>query len=178
VTPAYLGLGSNVGRREDHLAFALERLGDSAGHVAGLSSVYRTDPVGYLDQGPFLNMVARVETDHEPEALLRVIRGIEAARGRARTFRNAPRTIDIDILLYGDRQLRMDGLTIPHPRMHERRFVLIPLLELDPDLHDPGSGRRYSELLDGLAAGPGGNVERVMAGERLLERRTEPHDAG
>jgi 7,8-dihydro-6-hydroxymethylpterin-pyrophosphokinase len=129
-----------------------------------------------VDQGPFLNMVARIETERSPAALLELILEIERERGRERTFRNAPRTLDIDILLFGQRLVDRPGLAIPHPRMHERAFVIHPLLELDPDLPDPRTGRRFAELVAGPGAGerkaeagegPAG-IRRLMAGEELL----------
>jgi 2-amino-4-hydroxy-6-hydroxymethyldihydropteridine diphosphokinase len=168
VTRVYLGLGSNVGDREAHLAHALDRLGRD-GRLTGLSSVYQTDPVGFLDQPPFLNMVARLETDRAPDDLLWLIRDIEAGRGRERVFPDAPRTLDIDVLLYGDRRLRMEGLTVPHPRMHLRPFVLVPLLELEPGLREPGTGRAYREILDALPPVGDAAVEAIMPGDRLLD---------
>jgi 2-amino-4-hydroxy-6-hydroxymethyldihydropteridine diphosphokinase len=176
VTVVYLGLGSNMGGREAHLAHALERL-RRAGRLTGVSTVYQTEPVGYPDQPPFLNMVVRLETDREPRDLLRLIREIEADRGRERAFRNAPRTLDVDVLLYGDRQLRLDGLTVPHPRMHLRPFVLVPLLELEPGLREPGSERTYREILDDLPPGADGAVEPVMPAAPLLNSNTEHCDA-
>jgi 2-amino-4-hydroxy-6-hydroxymethyldihydropteridine diphosphokinase len=168
VTTVYLGLGSNVGDREAHLGHALEGLA-RAGRLTGVSSVYETEPVGYLDQPPFLNLVARLDTDLDPSELLLRIRGIEAERGREQTFRNAPRTLDIDVLLYGDQEVRMEGLTVPHPRMHERAFVLVPLLELDPDLREPRSGRSYRRLLDRLPRAEDAGMTPLMPGERLLD---------
>jgi 2-amino-4-hydroxy-6-hydroxymethyldihydropteridine diphosphokinase len=170
VTVAYLGLGSNVGDRESHLAHALRRL-DQDTDLRAVSAVYETEPVGFVDQGPFLNMVARVDTDRRPEELLRLARDVEEERQRARTFRNAPRTLDIDILLYGRRMVRGEGLTIPHPRMHERPFVLVPLLDLDPDLTEPGTGRLYRQLLE--SAGGATGVRAVMDGAELLTREAE-----
>lgn len=175
---AFLGLGSNLGDRRAHLAHALRRLAAST-TVSGLSSVYETTPVGHLEQGPFLNMVARVEIDRSPDELLELVLEIERERGRERTFRNAPRTLDIDILLYGDRLVDRPGLTIPHPRMHERPFVLIPMLEIDPHIRDPRTGRRFAELLAGRGGGaleqresaPGvgdAGVRKVVTGEELL----------
>lgn len=174
MTDVYLGLGSNVGDREAHLAHAVARL-QGEGRVTGVSSVYETDPVGYLDQPPFLNLVVRLETAHDPEDLLRRTRDVEAARGRERAFRNAPRTLDIDILLYGDRQLRLEGLTVPHPRMNDRPFVLVPLLELAPGLLEPGTGRPYREVLDSLP-GDRRRMVPVMTGDRLLRRDDESRD--
>lgn len=162
----YLGLGSNVGEREGHLAHALRRLGE-AFDLTGVSSVWETDPVGYEDQGRFLNLVARVETDAPPLEVLHTVRSIEGERGRERTFRNAPRTLDMDVLLYGDRVVDEEGLTIPHPRMHERPFVLVPLLELDTGLEDPRTGERLAELAAAATSSRTG-MEPVMIGERLL----------
>lgn len=173
MTRAYLGLGSNVGDREAHLAHALDRL-RAEGRLTGVSSVYETDPVGYLDQGPFLNMVARLETERTPEELLAAVVGIESGRGRVRDFPNAPRTLDIDILLYGDRQLRLESLTIPHPRMNKRPFVLVPLLELDPRLREPVTGRGYRDILGALSQGAEAAVRRLQPAERLLDREAEP----
>ena len=163
---AYLGLGSNVGARTDHLAFALRRLRD-LGRIEGVSGVYETEPVGYLRQSRFLNLVVRLRTPLGPRELLEGVRSIEEERGRERRFRNAPRTLDIDILLYGDRVVTEPGLQVPHPRMAERAFVLVPLLELDAEIADPRTGTRYAEL---EAADPSSSqgIERVMPGERLL----------
>lgn len=168
----YLGLGSNIGDRAAHLAFALRRLAD-AFSLTGVSSVWETDPVGYVDQGRFLNLVARVETDASPREVLETAVAIERARGRERTFRNAPRTLDIDVLLYGDAVVDEDGegagaegLEVPHPRMRERPFVLVPLLELEPGLVDPATGAAYGEL---AAARPSPGMERVMAAKELLD---------
>lgn len=153
-----------MGDREAHLARAIRGLG-AAGQVTGLSSVYDTDPVGFVDQGAFLNMVVRLETRLPPRDLLALARAIEDGEGRERTFRNAPRTLDVDILLYGDLRVREPGLTIPHPRMGTRPFVLFPLLELDPLLRDPVTGREYASMLEGEPAG----IRRLYAGERLAE---------
>ncbi len=173
---AFLGLGSNVGNRRGHLAHALRRL-DAATTLTGVSPVYETAPVGYTDQGPFLNLVVRLETGMEPGTLLELVRAIERERGRERTFRNAPRTLDIDILLYGDRTVDRPGLTIPHPRMHERAFVLVPLLALAPEVADPRTGRRLAGVLEELEAGGTGpgraGVRKVMTGEELLADDTD-----
>jgi 2-amino-4-hydroxy-6-hydroxymethyldihydropteridine diphosphokinase len=165
VTEVYLGLGSNVGDRESHLSHALRRL-MAESELRAASSVYETDPVGLSDQPPFLNMVVRISTALAPQEVLRLAREIEAERGRVRTFRNAPRTLDIDILLYGREILRREGLIVPHPRMAERAFVLIPVLELDPDITEPGTGRAYHDMLDSTGAAAG--VREVMTAERLL----------
>jgi 2-amino-4-hydroxy-6-hydroxymethyldihydropteridine diphosphokinase len=166
MTRAFLGLGSNVGDRQAHLGHAVSRLA-RATSVTGVSAVYETEPVGLRDQPRFLNMVVRLETELGPGELLQLARAIEAERGRARTVRNGPRTLDIDLLLYGDQRVRREGLTVPHPRMRDRAFVLVPLLELEPELTEPGTGRRYAELLE--TAGSGGVVRR-MPGEELSVR--------
>ncbi len=170
MTEVYLGLGSNMGDRERHLAYALHQL-RRAGELTGVSAVYQTEPVGYLDQPTFLNLVARLETDLDPEALLALARETEAERRRERSFRNAPRTLDIDVLLYGDRTVDLEGLTVPHPRMNDRAFVLVPLLELDPLRREPGSGRSYADIL--AAAGGAQELEPYMPGPRLLELASE-----
>lgn len=158
-------MGSNIGDREAHLAHAVRRLGEEA-RLVGLSSVYETDPAGYLEQPPFLNMVVRLDTDRSPADLMALLRTIEEERGRRRTFRNAPRTLDLDLLLYGEERITSrPALEVPHPRMTERPFVLVPLLELAPEVREPGGGRPYREWLTG---GEGG-VRRLFAGERLLE---------
>jgi 2-amino-4-hydroxy-6-hydroxymethyldihydropteridine diphosphokinase len=105
------------------------------------SSLYRNPPAGYLDQPEFVNAVARIETRLAPRDLLEQLLAIERAHGRVRDFPNAPRTLDLDILLYGERTVREPGLTIPHPRMLERAFVLVPLAEIAPDAVIPGGGR-------------------------------------
>lgn len=163
---AFLGLGSNVGDRRAHLAHALHRL-DTLSELTGVSSVWETDPVGYEDQRRFLNLVVRIVTRASPRELLRRTREIERERGRERRFRNAPRTLDIDLLLYGDRVVDEEGLEIPHPRMPERAFVVVPLLELDSGLVDPRTGEPYAEM---SAATPSPNeMDRIMDGEELLD---------
>lgn len=173
----FLGLGSNLGDRVEHLAVALRALGD-LGEIRGASGVYETAPEGFPDQPPFLNMAVRIETVLEPVELLECTRRIERDRGRVRTFRNAPRTLDIDVLLFGDRILDLDGLAIPHPRMSDRAFVLVPLLELAPGLTDPRTGRPFRESLAELRRAGGDpeggdpdppDVRRVMDGEELLD---------
>lgn len=142
----YIGLGSNIGDRGRNLRQAVRALRDEVA-VTGLSRIYESDPVGFADQPRFWNMVARVETPLPPRALLDRLVTIEQEMGRARTFRNAPRIIDLDILLFGDVIMDEPGLTIPHPRLAERAFVLKPLLELAPDLADPRTGTPYRDIL-------------------------------
>jgi 2-amino-4-hydroxy-6-hydroxymethyldihydropteridine diphosphokinase len=144
VARAFVGLGSNLDDREAALRGALELLGED---VVAVSSFRETDPVGYLDQPPFLNAAAALETGLAPRALLERLLKVERELGRTRDGpRFGPRTLDLDLLLYEDRVIDEPGLVVPHPRMAERRFVLEPLAELDPDLVVPGQGR-VSDLL-------------------------------
>ena len=139
---AYLGLGSNLGDRLDALQRAVDLLAGRGVRVVASSRVWETDPVGGPDGQPsFLNAVVRAETDLEPGDLLGAANAVEAALGRVREVRWGPRTIDIDILLVDDLILDDPALTIPHPRMTERAFVILPLLELDPDPVLPGGTR-------------------------------------
>ncbi len=136
---AFLALGSNLGDREGHLAGALDRLAERMAVIA-VSPVYESEPAGYADQPRFLNLVARVETALDPPALLDAVQAVERRMGRERSFRDAPRIIDIDILLYDDVRMATDALTLPHPRMHRRAFVLRPLADLAAGLRIPGIG--------------------------------------
>lgn len=133
MTEAFLSLGSNMGDRLEHLRLAVEMLDqpDQGICVKAVSPVFETDPVGYTEQDDFLNICVRIETELEPLALLDVCQAIEAALLRKRVIHWGPRTIDIDILTYGDIQMNTQRLTIPHPRMEERGFVQVPLLFLD-----------------------------------------------
>jgi 2-amino-4-hydroxy-6-hydroxymethyldihydropteridine diphosphokinase len=143
---AYVGLGSNIGDREGMLRRALELLGRRA-RVVAVSSFRETEPWGVAEQPDFVNAVAAIETELRPRELLDDLLSVERELGRVRTGpRFGPRTIDLDLLLYGDLQLDEPGLTLPHPRLHERRFVLEPLFELDPALVVPGRGT-VSDLL-------------------------------
>ncbi len=132
---AFLSLGSNIGDREDYLARAVESL-EATERVVAVSTVYETEPVGGVEQDPFLNIVAKIETALAPEALLDCCHEIEQEAKRVREIRWGPRTLDVDILLYGDRRIETATLVVPHPRMTERNFVMAPLLELDPTLID------------------------------------------
>lgn len=152
---AFVALGSNLGDREGFLRAAIEAMARTE-TVLQASSIYETDPVGYLDQPPFLNMVIEVETSKESLELLRRLREIEHELHRERSFPNAPRTVDLDLLLYDDVVLDSPGLTIPHPRMHERAFVLAPLVEIAPTTIVPTIGKTAKELFDGL-----GDIEGV-----------------
>ena len=129
LTTAFVALGSNLGDRREHLRFAVLNLPG----VRATSGVYETDPIGGPDdQGPYLNMVAELETRMNPFELLECCRRIEAGAGRERKVRWGPRTLDVDVLLFGDVRIESDELTIPHPRMWERRFVLAPLNDVAP----------------------------------------------
>ncbi|WP_376794267.1 GTP cyclohydrolase MptA [Thermogemmatispora sp.] len=145
----YLELGSNLGDRRANLAAALQRLREVV-EISRVSSVYETEPVGYTEQPRFFNMVCVGRTALSAEQLLAYAKAIETALGRRPTVRNGPRPIDIDILLYDNLQMQAEHLTIPHPRMAERAFVLVPLAEIAPELIDPNSGRRISELRDSV----------------------------
>jgi 2-amino-4-hydroxy-6-hydroxymethyldihydropteridine diphosphokinase len=156
----FLGLGANVGDRPSHLRAAIAGLRARGVEVEAVSSLYETEPVGeVLDQPDFLNAAAMIATDLEPEPLLDVCKAIEAERGRSfEAPRHSPRPLDVDLLLLGDLELASERLTLPHPEVTSRRFVLAPLLELDPELALP-DGTRLSEALASL--GPGQRVERV-----------------
>ena len=148
----YLSLGSNVGDRLANLRAALERLA-----VARVSPIYETEPVDYTEQGWFLNLAAEMETELSPLELLAQVQQIESELGRVRTVAKGPRTIDVDILMYGDTVVRSAELEIPHPQMAERRFVLAPLADLAAELRHPLTHRTVREM---LAAAPAAMVRR------------------
>ena len=133
---AYISAGTNLGDRRANLRFALDSLAKRE-VVSNASSVYETEPVGFLEQPWFLNQVIELKTDLVPPELLSLCREIEASRGRIRTFPNAPRILDLDILLYGDIVINEEGLIIPHPRLAERKFVLEPLVQIAPNVIHP-----------------------------------------
>jgi 2-amino-4-hydroxy-6-hydroxymethyldihydropteridine diphosphokinase len=142
VTVAYVGIGSNLDEPRSHVQLAFEDLDRIPGTgVVKRSSLYRSGPVGYADQPDFVNAVAEIQTSLPASRLLAELKEIEARHGRRRSFKNAPRTLDLDILLYGEVTLSLAHLTLPHPRMHERAFVLRPLLDLAPDIELPRLGR-------------------------------------
>ncbi len=147
MTRAYVGLGSNLGDRERNLRSALAALDAPDVRVLAVSRFRDTDPVGYVDQPRFLNAAALVETELSATELLERLLAVERSLGRERTGpRYGPRTIDLDLLLYGDERIDQPGLTVPHPRLAERTFALEPLAELDPDVALP-DGRRVRDLL-------------------------------
>lgn len=149
---AYLSLGSNIGNREQYLHDAITRLG-SAGRVVCVSSLYETEPLEFTDQAWFLNCAIALETSLAPDQLMTTVLNIEQQMGRRRVQPKGPRTIDIDILLFGDRIITSAGLTTPHPRMHERRFVLEPLAEIAPEARHPVLKKTVAEILADLPAG-------------------------
>ena len=153
--PIYLSLGTNLGDRCLNLLKARDLLLPDVLTLRA-SSVYATPPWGYEDQPEFLNQVLEVRTDLPPVALLSRLKSIEAEMGREKTFRYGPRLIDLDILFYGGQVLETETLQIPHPRLHERAFVLVPLHEIAPDFVHPVLGETLAELLDKL-----GDVEGV-----------------
>ena len=147
---AFLGIGGNLGYRQSNLRTVVRHLRQRV-NVTAVSSLYETEPVGFKNQPKFLNAVVAVECDsEEPDDLHQLILEIEADLGRKRTFTNAPRTVDIDLLLFGEAQFDSDTLTVPHPRMHQRAFVMVPLSEIAADVSHPTFKRSIRELLDDL----------------------------
>ena len=164
----YLALGSNLGNRLENLKRAVSMLNVGGVTVENISSVWETEPVGFADQGWFLNIVVKATTHLIPLQLLASIASIEQDIGRKRVIQNGPRTIDIDILLYGRTVIDTPTLTIPHPRLHERRFVLEPLCEVAPTLRHPALGKTISSL---LKLAPPLNL-------KLVSKWKEPTEAG
>lgn len=159
---AYLSLGSNLSDREKHLRDAISRL-EGAGRVIAVSSFYETEPVEFTQQPWFLNCALALETNESPEHLMAGILRIEKELGRERTQKKGPRTIDIDILLYGEATIDSPKVTIPHPAMHERRFVLEPLAEIAADARHPVLEKNVRELLAELP--PGAVVRKIVSSD-------------
>ncbi|MGE5675144.1 MAG: 2-amino-4-hydroxy-6-hydroxymethyldihydropteridine diphosphokinase [Mycobacterium leprae] len=164
---AYLSLGSNLGDRLDMLVQAVRRLGNEHVEITGVSSVYETTPQGKVDQPDFLNIVLAVRTDLTPRRLLQHVLRVEQDLGRVRSERWGPRTVDIDLLLYGPTVCTDDELTLPHPRMTERAFVLVPLLELAADLALPTDG---SSLRSHLQRLPDQGVQATLDASAFRKR--------
>ncbi len=157
---AYVGLGANLADRAANIRAALTSLDLLPTITLGqVSSLYETAAVGVTDQPDFLNAVAEVSTSLSPAALLDALLNLENLLGRERTFRWGPRVIDLDLLLYGDKQIALPALTVPHPRLRERAFVLVPLAEIAPALALPGDHRAVAELANNLRAD--GNIRRI-----------------
>ena len=147
----YIGIGSNLGDRSAFLAAGLAELGAVAGiDIEAVSSIYETAPVGYLDKPSFLNAVFAVRTTLSSLELLHIMQRIESNHQRQRKIHWGPRTLDLDLLLYGSLQLETEELTLPHPHLVERLFVLAPLCEIAPDLHHPATGEPFAASLESL----------------------------
>jgi 2-amino-4-hydroxy-6-hydroxymethyldihydropteridine diphosphokinase len=167
---AYFSLGSNVGDRESHLRNAIARL-EACGAIVTVSSFYETEPVEFTEQAWFLNCVIAMDTEQTSSQLMAAALKIEREMGRHRTQQKGPRTIDIDILLVGETVLNLPGLTIPHPAMHQRRFVLEPLAEIAPEARHPVLQRTIRELRDTLPAGQ--EVRKVKDAPRITRINTD-----
>lgn len=158
----YLGFGSNIGDREAQIRRAIELLDSEELRLVRVSSFYETEPIGFTKQRWFMNCVAEFATQLFPRQLLHRIQRVELQLGRRRAVVNGPRTIDIDILLFGDAVVKTEELEVPHPRFRERRFVLAPLAELNPELRDPVTRRTVSDLLGDVK----GQAVRKVAAEK------------
>ncbi|HBZ72389.1 MAG TPA: 2-amino-4-hydroxy-6-hydroxymethyldihydropteridine diphosphokinase [Deltaproteobacteria bacterium] len=171
VWEAYVALGSNLGDREASLTFAASALRATPGiQLAGASSLWETEPVGPGPQGPYLNAVLKLCTTHPPRGLLERLLAIEREAGRVRTDeRNAPRVLDLDLLFHGSHRVHEPDLVLPHPRLHERPFVLEPLCELAPDLVHPQCGETVAELATRRRDPK--RVRRIEGGERWRSLR-------
>ena len=159
---AYIGIGSNLGDKLDQCEKAISEILKVDHHkLLAKSSFFKTQPVGYTSQDWFVNGVIKIETDLEPFDLFRILKAIESRLGRLKTFRWGPRSIDLDILFFGETEIQTEELQIPHPLIHERQFVLIPLAEIDPGLIHPVLRKTVQELLENLKQDQG--VEKLQS---------------
>ncbi|EZP74890.1 2-amino-4-hydroxy-6-hydroxymethyldihydropteridine pyrophosphokinase [Parageobacillus genomosp. 1] len=166
---AYIALGSNIENRLYYLREAVKALDNHEQiSVIAASSIYETEPVGYINQDKFLNMVIKITTALSPFALLEVTQKIEQKFGRKREIRWGPRTLDLDILLYNHENIETEQLIIPHPRMTERAFVMIPLLEVNHDIHIPNVSQYLKDLIDRLPDKEGVRVWKQKNGEDVF----------
>jgi len=157
---AYIGIGSNAGDKVLNCETAISEILKIDRHkLLGRSSFFNTRPIGYIAQDWFVNSVIKIETDLEPIDLYRMLKTIEIRLGRKETFRGGPRVIDLDLLLFDDRRIETEELQVPHPRFHERQFVLIPLSEIDPNLIHPILKKTVGELLEEIKEDQG--VEKI-----------------
>lgn len=162
----YLSLGSNLGKREGFLKDAVKMLVNYPEiELIKASSIYETEPVGYSDQGNFLNMVVKLKTSLSAEQLLEICLHTEKELGRIRDIRWGPRTVDLDILLFNNENIKSEKLIIPHPRMHEREFVLVPLMEIDPAVQLPTLKAPLNEVLNGIPDKEGVRLWKQINGE-------------
>jgi len=148
---AYIGIGSNIGDKVNQCKKAISEVLKVDRHkLLTKSSLYKTKPIGYTSQDWFINGVIKIETDLEPLDLLQILKAIEVQLGRTETFRWGPRTIDLDILLFDDKEIETEELQIPHPHLHERQFVLLPMAEIDRHLIHPVLKKTVGELLENI----------------------------
>jgi 2-amino-4-hydroxy-6-hydroxymethyldihydropteridine diphosphokinase len=166
---AYIGLGTNIGDRELNLRDAISELeAMPENEIISISSIYETNPVGYLEQGKFLNMVICINTTFDAQTLLVACMKIEQNLGRKREIRWGPRTIDLDILLYNQENIVTKNLIVPHPRMLERAFVVIPLAEIDKDIILPNMEKPIREIMDDIPEKEGVQIWKRKNGEGVL----------
>ncbi|MDR7002265.1 2-amino-4-hydroxy-6-hydroxymethyldihydropteridine diphosphokinase [Neobacillus niacini] len=167
---ALISLGSNMGNRYDYLSNAIKQLINNPKiKLVNCSSVYETDPVGYEDQDLFLNMVMEIKTNYSAHELLEICLKTEQQLGRKREIKWGPRTIDLDILMYNQENIETENLIVPHPRMHERAFVIVPLLEIHPDMIIPGMEKPLQTSLDELPDKEGVRIWKRKNGEDVFE---------
>lgn len=163
---SYLSIGSNMGDRLHHFKKAIDYIqGDENIRISNISSIYETEPVGYTEQAKFLNAVLKIENSYEPGELLLKCQETEKINGRIRDVRWGPRTIDLDILLYNYENIETESLSVPHPRMLERAFVLIPLLELDPNITLPEMDIPLVNILENIQDREGVRLWKLKSGE-------------